>query len=150
MSGSIYPQFPYEVLFRSTQYALIDNVCREYTFLSHFFRYSLSSPFPSSPPFPPLLPSSSLFFPILPFSSLSSLFLPSSSLFSPLLCSSSLFFPFLPYYFLFSILLPSSSLISHADGLLPSSLIFFPLPFSTFLRLRISKIPLRLFTRFVT
>lgn len=31
-------RFPYEVLFRSTQYALIDNVCREYTFLSHFFR----------------------------------------------------------------------------------------------------------------
>ena len=31
------PQYPYETLFRSQHYALLDNGCREYLFLSDFF-----------------------------------------------------------------------------------------------------------------
>lgn len=31
-------RFPYEAIFRSIQFSLIDNVCAEYGFLSHFFR----------------------------------------------------------------------------------------------------------------
>ena len=31
-------RFPYEALFRSIQYSLIDNVCAEYSFLVHFFK----------------------------------------------------------------------------------------------------------------
>jgi hypothetical protein len=30
-------QYPFEALFRSEQYALVDNTCREYLFLSEFF-----------------------------------------------------------------------------------------------------------------
>lgn len=30
-------QYPYEALFRSEQYALVDNACREYLFVSEFF-----------------------------------------------------------------------------------------------------------------
>lgn len=30
-------QYPFEALFRSEQYALVDNSCREYLFLSEFF-----------------------------------------------------------------------------------------------------------------
>jgi hypothetical protein len=30
-------QYPYEALFRSEQYALVDNACREYLFLVEFF-----------------------------------------------------------------------------------------------------------------
>ena len=33
-------QYPYETLFRSLQYALLDNSCREYLFLSDFFMVS--------------------------------------------------------------------------------------------------------------
>lgn len=32
-----FPQYAFEVLFRSQQYALMDNGCREYIFLSEFF-----------------------------------------------------------------------------------------------------------------
>jgi hypothetical protein len=31
-------QYHYEALFRSEQYALVDNACREYLFLSEFFK----------------------------------------------------------------------------------------------------------------
>ena len=31
-------RFPYEALFRSVQFALLDNVCGEYSFLCHFFK----------------------------------------------------------------------------------------------------------------
>lgn len=34
---SLFPQYAFEVLFRSQQYALMDNGCREYIFLSEFF-----------------------------------------------------------------------------------------------------------------
>lgn len=30
-------QYPYEALFRSEQYALVDNACREYLFITEFF-----------------------------------------------------------------------------------------------------------------
>lgn len=30
-------QYPFEALFRSEQYALVDNACREYLFVSEFF-----------------------------------------------------------------------------------------------------------------
>jgi hypothetical protein len=30
-------QYPFEALFRSEQYALVDNACREYLFLAEFF-----------------------------------------------------------------------------------------------------------------
>jgi hypothetical protein len=30
-------QYPFEALFRSEQYALVDNACREYLFLVEFF-----------------------------------------------------------------------------------------------------------------
>lgn len=33
----IFPQYAFEVLFRSQQYALMDNGCREYIFLTEFF-----------------------------------------------------------------------------------------------------------------
>ena len=32
-----YFQYPFEALFRSEQYALVDNGCREYLFLTEFF-----------------------------------------------------------------------------------------------------------------
>lgn len=31
-------QYHYEALFRSEQYALVDNACREYLFLTEFFK----------------------------------------------------------------------------------------------------------------
>ena len=30
-------RYPYEMLFRSVQYALVDNACREFLFISEFF-----------------------------------------------------------------------------------------------------------------
>lgn len=37
IAAGIYFQFPYEALFRSVQYALLDNACREYLFISEFY-----------------------------------------------------------------------------------------------------------------
>lgn len=34
----IFFQYHYEALFRSEQYALVDNACREYLFLTEFFK----------------------------------------------------------------------------------------------------------------
>lgn len=34
----MFPQYHYEALFRSEQYALVDNACREYLFLTEFFK----------------------------------------------------------------------------------------------------------------
>lgn len=31
-------QYPYEFLFRSEQYALVDNACREYQFICEYFK----------------------------------------------------------------------------------------------------------------
>jgi len=36
-------QYPFESLFRSLQYALLDNSCREYLFISDFFMVSAGS-----------------------------------------------------------------------------------------------------------
>lgn len=34
---NIYFQYPFEALFRSEQYALVDNACREYLFITEFY-----------------------------------------------------------------------------------------------------------------
>lgn len=33
----LFLQYPFEALFRSEQYALVDNACREYLFITEFF-----------------------------------------------------------------------------------------------------------------